>query len=466
MRPIFCLLIIFSTAGATNPTTSGPKWVYSDDSLTNGMRVITMEDHSAPIVAIQVWYHVGSKNERPDRTGFAHLFEHMMFRGTDRLGPDDHFKYLRRYGGSVNGYTSFDKTVYVQEVPPNQVELTFWLEAERMANLKINDDYFAKEREVVKEEYRRSITDPPYGQVYQKVLNLAFKKHPYRWMVIGDLDHLNAATTAELQEFFDTYYVPNNATLVVVGDVNHQEILTKAKRYFGWIPRRPNPPTVNVDEPQITQPRHLETYDKGPVTLAGVGYHAPSLNQADRYAMQILDNVLSGKSGRIHKKLVKTMEIAVHVHSLYMPLEQHGLWGIGSAVKPPADADKNIPAMLEVIEDIKQKGITTKELEKARNQVASAKVTEMMTNAGKAGRLGSAAILLGDVDQVNKSYAQLMAVTATDVKRAANTYLNHNSRFTIIVRPKLSKIAKSLNFIDAIKKKKGKAQTKPAETKE
>ncbi|UCD29312.1 MAG: insulinase family protein [Planctomycetota bacterium] len=465
MRIILCLLICCLPACSMNSATLGPKWIYSDDTLGNGMRVITMEDHSAPIVAIELWYHVGSKDERPDRTGFAHMFEHMMFRGTDRLGPDDHFKYLRRYGGNVNGYTHFDRTVYVQEVPPNQVDLTFWLEAERMANLKINEDYFAKEREVVKEEYRRSITDPPYGEVYIKVLKLAFKKHPYRWTPIGNLDHLNAATSDELQDFFDTYYVPNNATLVVVGDVDRKEILAKARRYFGWIPRRPDPPRISVSEPPITEPRRLETYDKGPVTLAGIGFHAPGLNHPDRQAMKIFDNILSGESGRLYQKLVKKLEIAVEARSIYMPLEQNGLWGIGAVVKPLSDAQKNLTAMLEVIEDIKQNGISAKELEKARNQVAKSAVLAMATNSGKARRLGTAAVLQGNIDQVNKNYAELMSVTADDIQRIANTYLDQNSRFEIIIRPQLSQLSKVLDIFKPKKKKQSDATTKPAETK-
>ncbi|HEY3242310.1 MAG TPA: pitrilysin family protein, partial [Phycisphaerae bacterium] len=197
---------------AAGETPAPQQWEYTDATLDNGLRVVVMEDHSAPLAAVQVWYHVGSKDESPERQGFAHMFEHMMFRGTERIGPEDHFKYLRRYGGDVNGHTVFDQTVYVEEIPSNQIDLAFWLEAERMANLKINEDYFAKEREVVKEEYRLRISDPPYGQVLEKALGLVFKVHPYRWSPIGNLDHLNAATAAELQTFFDTFYVPNNAT--------------------------------------------------------------------------------------------------------------------------------------------------------------------------------------------------------------------------------------------------------------
>src|SRR3990170_352264 len=194
------LLAVAMTLALAGP--AGAKdWQFSDDRLENGLRVITMEDHSSPLVAVQVWYQVGSKDENPERQGFAHMFEHMMFRGTERLGPEDHFKYLRRFGGEVNGFTTFDTTAYIQVVPSNQVDLVFWLEAERMANLKINEEYFAAEREVVKEEYRLG-HDRPYGKVMENALPLAFTEHPYRWSPIGNLDHLNAATAEELRAFF------------------------------------------------------------------------------------------------------------------------------------------------------------------------------------------------------------------------------------------------------------------------
>ena len=192
---------------------------YEVSTLENGMRVITLSDHSTPIAAVQVWYHVGSKDERPDRTGFAHMFEHMMFRGTQNIGPKAHFEYIRKVGGDTNAYTSFDNTTYIQEVPSNQVEMVMWLEAERMAFLKINDGYFDTERNVVAEEYRLG-REQPYGTAPDKVLKEIFKKHPYRWTPIGDMDQLREASADELQEFWETYYVPNNAALVVVGDVN------------------------------------------------------------------------------------------------------------------------------------------------------------------------------------------------------------------------------------------------------
>ena len=453
MKTLRTFLIGCGMAWALIPRAQAQRWNYSDDSLANGLRVITMEDHSAPIVAIQVWYHVGSKDEQPDRTGFAHMFEHMMFRGTDRIGPEDHFKYLRRYGGAVNGYTTFDQTVYIQEVPPNQVDLTFWLEAERMANLKINEEYFAKEREVVKEEYRLRVSDPPYGHVFENVLDTAFTQHPYRWSTIGDLDHLNAATVDELRAFFDTYYVPNNATLIVVGDVQRDAILEKARKYFGWIPKAPDPPRVSTREPAVSEPRQKEIYDKGPITLAGIGFHAPSLRDPDRHALDVLDKVLSGESGRVYRKLVKEQEISVGAQSMYFALEQHGIWGIGSAVKPFGSVEANLEALREILAEIRRAGITDDELEKARNQVAAEAALAGATNAGKARRLGLAAVVQGDIELVNREFDTLMRITADDVQRVARTYLADERRMTLIVKPKIAKLGNLLNVFKRGQKK-------------
>jgi predicted Zn-dependent peptidase len=444
------------------PVGATSRWEYSDDELDNGLRVIVMEDHSAPIVAIQIWYHVGSKNDDPERTGFAHMFEHMMFRGTDRIGPEDHFKYLRRFGGVVNGYTGFDQTVYIQEVPSNQVDLTFWLEAERMANLKINEEYFAKEREVVKEEYRRGVSDPPYGTVPEKILAFVFREHPYRWTPIGNLDHLNAATAAELRQFFDTYYVPNNATLVVVGDVVASEVLAKARRYFGWIPRVADPPPVAVREPPVTEPRRLELREeKGPLAIVGIAHRVVPDTHPDRHALAILDYVLSGgESGRVYKKLVKDLEIAVQAISGAFLLQQDGLWAMGAVVKLGVEPEKVEAALTEEIDALLAEGITERELLKARNQVAAKVVRERTTVSGKARKLGYSAVVLGDVDQVNKEYDDLMKVTREDVQRVARTYFDPQTRMTAVIRP-VSVKARARGFWDKLTgKEKSKAKPK------
>src|SRR5690606_5180149 len=217
---------------------------FHETTLPNGLRVIVHEDRSCPVVAVQVWYHVGSKDEDPERQGFAHMFEHMMFRGTDRLGPEDHFEFVRGVGGDCNAYTSFGQTVYVQTAPQNQLEMVLWLEAERMAALKVDEEGFDTERAVVEEEARMGMTRP-YGTLMEQVLERVFTVHPYRWSPIGKIDHLRAATSEELLRFWETYYVPNNATLIVVGDVAHEEVFRQAEEAFGWIPRCADPPRVD-----------------------------------------------------------------------------------------------------------------------------------------------------------------------------------------------------------------------------
>ncbi len=457
------LAMLLPLALATVPLRAAEPWVYTDTTLDNGLRVIVMEDHSAPLAAVQVWYHVGSKDEDPARQGFAHMFEHMMFRGTERIGPEDHFKYLRRYGGNVNGYTFFDQTVYVQEVPCNQIDLTFWLEAERMANLKINEEYFAKERDVVKEEYRLRVSDPPYGQVFEKATGLIFKKHPYRWTPIGNLDHLNAATSDELQKFFDTFYVPNNATLIVVGDVTTSEVVEKAKTYFGWIARSPDPPRITEVEPPQEEPRRLELYDKAPVAAVAIGFRAPSLRNPDRFAFRIIDYVLSGgESGRLYKKLVKELDIAIAAQSFLLSLEQDGIWGVGAAVKPLQKAEDVEQAINEQIALLLAEGITEKELEKARNQVAAAAIAERQTVSGKAQRLGQAAVIEGDIANVNTELANVMAVSAEDVKQVAARYMVERGRLTLVVRPEVSRLGKSFDFFSKFTKKKGDSDKKDA----
>ncbi|MHC5060631.1 MAG: M16 family metallopeptidase, partial [Planctomycetota bacterium] len=248
-----CEEVIIYPGQVTEPKAAKPLFDYRQIELDNGLQVITLEDFSCPIVAVQVWYHVGSKNEQPDRQGFAHMFEHIMFKGTDRLGPSDHFDFIQRVGGTNNAYTSFDTTVYLQTLPANQLALALWLEAERMNFLKIDQDAFDTERNVVEEELRMR-ENRPYGTLSKKIYAKLFTVHPYRWTPIGKLEHLRSAGTAELRDFWTQNYVPNNATLIIVGAVRHAEAQTLAKQYFGWVPRWTEPKRVQVREPKQTAP--------------------------------------------------------------------------------------------------------------------------------------------------------------------------------------------------------------------
>jgi len=434
----WCVAMVISPATAVHAGT----WEYSDHTLENGLRVITLEDHSTPVAAVQVWYHVGSKDEDPQRQGFAHMFEHMMFRGTDRIGELDHFKYLRKYGGAVNGYTTWDTTVYIQDVPANQLDLTFWLEAERMANLTINAEFFAKEREVVKEEYRLRVADPPYGQLFPLVFDFAFTTHPYRWTPIGNLDHLNAATAEELRQFFDTYYVPNNATLVVVGDVRHEEVLAKAKKFFGWIPRAATPPRVTVQEPVMTEPRRFEfTEQKGPVPAVAIGYHVCPDGHPDSYALKVLEQIVSGgESARANKRLVKEREMFAFAGAGSMFLEQAGVFGMGGLLRPGVGLAAAEEAVVSEIKDLVANGVTDQELQKARNNLVAQSVRRRARVSGKARRLGYAAVVLGDIDIVNRELDLLMKVSTEDVHNVAKKYFKPERQLTLVVTPVLYKL--------------------------
>ena len=267
------------------------RYQFEQIKLDNGMTVISLEDFSCPIVAVQVWYHVGSKDEDPNRQGFAHMFEHMMFRGTDRLGPEEHFNCIRRVGGDCNAYTSFDQTVYVEDLPNNQLELALWLESERLAFLKIDQEGFATEEKVVEEERRMGLNQP-YGTMPEKLLAEIFKEHPYRWSTIGQIPHLRQATIDELQGFWEKFYIPNNATLVVVGAVKHADVQAMAKKYFGWIPRCPEPPRVTIKEPEQKEARTVTLQeDKGPLPLVGVLYRTVPESHPDQLPLQILMGV-------------------------------------------------------------------------------------------------------------------------------------------------------------------------------
>jgi predicted Zn-dependent peptidase len=315
---------------------------YRHIELENGLDVVTLEDFSCPIVAVQLWYHVGSKDERPDRQGFAHMFEHMMFRGTDRLGPTDHFGYVRRVGGTTNGYTGFDRTVYLETLPASHLELALWLEAERMAFLKIDREAFDTERKVVEEERRLGL-NRPYGTLVENLLEEVYEVHPYRWSPIGKIPHLRAASVQELWNFWDRHYVPSNGTLVIVGAVTHEEAQRQARRYLGWIPRYDEPPRVTVREPVPQGGRTVTIKEENaPAPGAGVVYRTVPVRDEE-----ILGG---GNSSRLYRELVADKQMAVAVQAVAFSMEQDGLFGVGVAL-PPFGSDSNGVLDIVAIED-------------------------------------------------------------------------------------------------------------------
>jgi len=420
-------------------------------TLGNGLTVVSLENHSCPIVAVQVWYHVGSKDEDPDRQGFAHMFEHMMFRGTDRLGPTDHLESICRTGGYTNAYTSFDNTTYIARVPSNQLELVLWLEAERMAFLKIDEEGFYKERGVVEEERRVGYLNAPYGTVYEKVLAVIFTEHPYRWTPIGLIPHLRVATIDELQAFWDKYYVPSNATLVVVGDVTHAKVRALAEKYFGWIPSIPKPPPVSVTEPPQTAPRKVTIPEKkGPAPLVGLAYRAVPRTHDDALPLEMLMSILGeGESSRIYRDLVKERKIAQGAQSMTFVLEDDGAAGVGAALMPWGNKDKALEALRGHLTRVATEGVTARELAKVKNQYMRREVTRSLRVEQKAHLLGHYQVLEGDADKANHQLERIRAVTLDDLQRVARTYFTKQRETTVIVQPKLAAAVGALLGVSA-----------------
>jgi zinc protease len=398
---------------------------YKCIKLENGLEVITLEDFSCPIVAVQLWYHVGSKDEQPERQGFAHMFEHIMFRGTDKLGPTDHDAYIRRVGGTSNGHTGFDRTVYEETLPAKQLELALWLEAERMTFLKIDQESFDTERKVVEEELRMRLNQP-YGTLYEKLLAEVFKVHPYRWPPIGNIPDLRAASVQELRDFWKRYYVPSNATLIIVGAVKHKEAQRLARRYFGWIPRYDEPARVAVREPEPAGKRTVKLEEENaPAPAVGVVYRTVPISDKNSIAVDLLAEILGGgRSSRLYRELVAEKQLAVGAAAETWSLEQDGLFGAG-AVMPPVGGDAN--SVLEIIEGhisrLRREAVSERELMKAKNQMLRGLVTGNLRIESKAEMLGDAAVEYGDVSQVNRWIDDIRKVTAADIQRVANEYL-------------------------------------------
>lgn len=404
--------------------------------LDNGLEVITMEDFSCPIVTVQVWYHVGSRHEDPARQGFAHMFEHMMFKGTDLVGEKDHFGLINQVGGSNNGYTSFDKTVYLQTVPENQVELAMWLEAERMNFLDISPGNFQTERNVVLEELRMRANEP-YGTMYKKVAQELFQKHPYRWMPIGELEHLQASRIEELRSFWEKYYVPNNATLIVVGAIENEKAVSMAEQYFGWIPREEEVEHPQILEPMLEGPGRVVIEDENaPAGLSGIVWRTVARGHRDEVVLDMLSEILGGgKSSRLYRNLVNNQRLAVKAMATTFNLEDDGIFVAGGALMPGSENYESILSeVLEEVERIQSRGVRDDEFEKAKNQMLRRLVTESLTIDEKARMLGDAAVVQGDVSKVNTIFDRVRQVRPDDLQRAAKQYLKPDARFEVLVK--------------------------------
>ncbi len=399
---------------------------YQETVLDNGLRVLSLEDAGSGVVAVHLWYHVGAKDEQPGRQGFAHMFEHMMFRGTDRLGPEDHFKLIRRTGGDCNAYTAFDQTVYVQDLPARQLELALWLEAERMGFLRIDQASYDTERKVVEEERRLGL-NRPYGTIPEKLLAELFPGQTYGWTPIGNIAHLRAAAVGELRDFWQRYYVPNNATLVVVGGVTHADVQQLAKKYFGWMPREADPPRVAPLRPGSFQTRTITLKDdNAPAPAAGMVWRTVPASDDDATPLHLLGTILGGgASSRLYRELVAEKQTAVVAMAGQFTLENAGLFGAG-AVLPPfsRSGPQAVEAIRRHVEKLRAEPVTEQELLKAKNQELAQLASQSLTAAGRARALGQAAVIEHDPARVNRQFDRIRATNVADLQRVARKYLS------------------------------------------
>jgi zinc protease len=421
-----------------------PPMVFKHSTLPNGLQVYTVEDHTTPIVAVQVWYHVGSKDDPPNRSGFAHLFEHMMVKGNTHLTSDAFDNLTENIGGENNAYTADDVTVYHETVPSNYLHPIIWAEAERMSALALNDANFASERDVVKEEYRQRTKANPYGEFYLNIEKKSFAVHPYKRPGIGSIEELDASKLPEVKAFHSTFYRPDNATLIVVGDFQQEELDGWVKKYFGAI-AKPSAkiPRVSVKEPPRKEDKRDTSYsERAPLPAMAVTYLGPSVRSSDAPALSLLSEIMAGgESSRLYESMVYQQQVVQGVSCDADLREDLGLISFRLIIatgKSIAEAERSLN---NEIEQVLKNGITDAELEKAKTRFLMGKIQERETFNGKASALGQAAVIYADPDRVNTDLAKLQAVTAPQIKEVMNRYITGKKKIVIEYLPQPQKTA-------------------------
>lgn len=406
--------------------------------LKNGLRVILSEDHAAPTYTIAVAYDVGSRNERQGRTGFAHLFEHMMFEGSENVGKGEMDLLVTNNGGGMNGTTNEERTIYYETLPSNQLDLGLYLESDRMRALAITQANLDNQRSAVQEERRLRVDNQPYGQLVDALPELAYDSFNYKHSVIGSMADLSAATLEDVAGFFKTYYAPNNAVLSVVGDFKPDEALTKIKKYFESIPSQPAPDVVKVQEPAQTAERRKTLQDGfAPFARIDVAYKIPAGNTPDWYALEVLGNILaSGQSSILVQKLVREKEVAGQVGAFTGEQRATGLFRVLAIVRPgkaPEDVEKMI---YEEIDRAKSQPYSGELLAKVKTLYRRNQISGMTSTLNRAARMADDAIFYNDPTLIYSSVEKYNAVTPADVQRVAQKYLTENNRTVIVTTPK------------------------------
>ncbi|MGO9275594.1 MAG: M16 family metallopeptidase [Terriglobia bacterium] len=396
-----------------------------DTKLDNGLRVIIAVDRTAPVFGIDVAYNTGSRNEHPGRTGFAHLFEHMMFEGSENVGMGEHFILVLNNGGNMNGTTNNDRTTYFESLPKNQLDLALYLESDRMRALAVTPENLDNQRNAVQEERRLGVDNQPYGKADLDIDNLAYDNFAYKHSVIGEMSDLNAATLEDVKAFFRIYYAPNNAVLTLVGDLEPQETLEKVSKYFGRIPSQPAPPPVDLSEPEHYGERHETIVDSLARTpMVVMAYHIPPGDTPDYFAMEVLASVLTtGRSSRLYQKLVKDKQLVTQVSAEADDRRGPSLLYINAYLRPGAKPEEVENAIRDEVAAVQKDGITDQELEKARVQFLRQQIQRRQSDLGVAITIGDDTVNFGDPNLINTVVEKYDAVTTGQVKQAAQKYL-------------------------------------------
>jgi len=432
--------IILGLAGVTLAMSvkAQTKIDFVEYDLANGMHVILHEDHSTPIVGVSVMYHVGAKNEDPNRTGFAHFFEHLLFEGSENIERGTFFKYIENAGGVNNANTTNDRTFYYEVLPSNQLELGLWLESERLLHAKIDQAGVDTQNEVVKEEKRLRMDNQPYGSMMAESFKRAYKEHPYRWTTIGSMEHLDASKLEEFIEFYHTYYIPQNAVLSIAGDFDVAETKKLIDSYFGEIPRGKNEiPKVEIVEPPLGGEIRDTIYDNIQLPAVIQVYRIPEQGTKDFYALEMLAKVVSdGESSRLNKKCVEESQSAMFVGNFPFNSEDPGVsfvFGIANADVDPSKLEKEIDGEFD---KLKEELISEREFEKIRNMVENDFIYNFTSMIGIAENLANFHMYFGDANLINTELENYMAVTREDIKRVAKKYMVKDNRVVLYYLPK------------------------------
>lgn len=430
----FALLLFASSAGAAVKLPTAPIKRFL---LQNGLQILMAADSGMPVVDVQVWYHVGSKDERPGRTGFAHLFEHLMFDGTRNLGPEQFSSYIVRAGGIDNAYTTEDATVFWETLPSADLPVALWLEADRMRNLQITESTFQNEREVVEEERRQRFDNQPYGNVMGELYSQAFSASPYRHLPIGSMKDLAHASVRDVQSFYDTYYVPNNATVVLAGNFDEAQALKRVQQYFGPLsPGKIPVPRDYPKEPPQKAEHKLKLAQDVALPAFVEGYHMPADGTPDSYPLRLAAKILAdGESSWIYRRLVYEKQMAMQVESEGNFTELPNLFFIFAVMNPghtPAQGEAEVSAILD---RLKRGDISSRDLERAKNETLRDVILNRQTAQNRADELGYDTVILKDPDLYNSAMSYFLSLTASDIQRVAQKYFTPRNLTLVEVEP-------------------------------